>query len=621
MPRTASIAAIVFTAGSACSIGFGQSWANPVSGPWFNALNWSPNIVPSGPGATATLGLVGPYTVTTTANTVLSVNITNPAATLSVLPNHSLTLAGSAPGVVNTLNGTLYVNDGGAYAGTSLSVGNASVAFAGSGSIRLNASTSDGATTANTAAIFAGVGGSLTMGAGTTLAGFGIVNNAPSTNNGTFTADIAGRLLRIEGQTHTNNALYTAANTGSLMINQATVNQGAAGAIAPGADSTVQLHNSTVNGGTLSSTATGRVQVAGGAVTLGGVAITGGLDAYGNTTTFISGAALNLSGGATLLVNPNAAYAGTHLRAVAPDTAVTGNGVVRLNASTSDPATTADTAAIGGTGGGSWVFGPGVSVAGFGIIGGVPTVNNGVYNADVNGRLLRVEGSTHQNNALYTATAGGVLLVSSTAVTQSPGAVISASGAGDNPSSAQFANSSISGGSLVSNGPAHVRLNSGSSGSLTGVTIGGQFDQGNNSTLFINAPGVTLASGAALLVNAEAAYAGTVIRAGEPVTFSGGGTVRLNASTSDGNTTANTASLAEDGGPAGGSFTFAPGVTLAGFGQVAGVPTINNGTFNADVAGRPLRIADATHQNNGLYTSSNTGGIWLANSTVNQSGA
>ncbi|HZW08228.1 MAG TPA: GC-type dockerin domain-anchored protein [Phycisphaerales bacterium] len=619
MVRTAPLAALLLTAGSACSVVHAQSWASPVDGAWFDALKWSPQVVPTGPGATGTLGLVGSYRVITTGHTLMSVDITNPAATLSIFPNHSLALAGSAPGVVNTLDGTLVVNETGAYAGTNLSVGTSAVAFAGSGVIRLNASTSDGNTTANTAAVVSG-GGSLTMGAGTTLAGFGIVNNTPSINSGTFTADVAGRPLRIEGQNHTNNGLYTAANTGVLVISQASITQGGGGSIAPGADSAAQFHSSSVHGGTISSSGTGRAQVVGGAVTLGAVSIAGGLDIYGNTITSVD-APLNLVGGATVTVNQTATYAGTHVRAAAPGTAVNGSGTIRLNASTSDGNTTANTAALSGSGAGSWVFGPGVNVAGFGIITGVDTTNNGVYNADVNGRLFRIEGAVHQNNNLYTATGGGVLYASNATINQAPGAVFSAVGAGDNPSSAQFANSAVSGGSLVSNGAAHVRVASSSSVTFGNVNIVGTLDQGHNSALYIDAPGVNLAPGSTLLVNAEGAYSGTYVRTGEPVAFTGAGTVRLNASTSDGSTTANTAALMEDGGDAGGSFTFAPGVTLAGFGIVTGVPTVNNGVFTGDTAGRPLRLEGASHQNNNLYTSANTGQLLLANTTVNQSGA
>ncbi|MBY0308855.1 MAG: hypothetical protein K2Q09_08950, partial [Phycisphaerales bacterium] len=612
--RTAAVLAVVLAAGSAVSVAKGQAWANPVDGSWFDPLKWNPQSVPSGSGATAVLGLSGPYTVTTTSNTLLGVNITNPGATLAIQASQILTLGAAN----NTLNGVLIVNPTGAYVGTALDLGAGAVSFSGTGSVRLNASTSDPNTTAGTSRIVAS-GGSLTLGAGTRLEGFGMLQAVGSTNNGTFTANVPGRLLRIEGAAHQNNGLYTAANGGTLLVNGATVNQSPGASMAPGDGSWVQLLNSTVNGGSLVSTATARTQIAGG--TLNGVVVTGGVDHHSNTTVGLGAAGLTLAGGATYAVNVEGAYAGTWLRADNASTPISGAGTVRLNASTSDPNTTAATAAVG-LGGqfGSLIFSSGVSLAGFGMLQSIPTVNNGVFNADVNGRPLRIEGGSHQNNNLYTATAGGVLVINGAAVTQSPGAVISASGAGDNPSAVLLYSSSVTGGSIVSNGAAHAGLGGSTSGTLSGVTLTGQFDQLPSSTLYVSAPGITINGGATLLVNSSASYAGTWLRTGDAVTIGGSGTVRLNASSSDPNTTSATAALGEDGDPAGGVFTFGPGVTLAGFGMVSGVPTVNNGVFNADVSGRPLRLEGSSHQNNAQYRSSGGGQLLLSSTTVNQAG-
>ncbi|MFT3685568.1 MAG: GC-type dockerin domain-anchored protein [Phycisphaerales bacterium] len=615
--RTASMAALLIAAGSTASVANAQTWASPVDGNWFDATKWTPQVVPTGAGATAVLGGSGAYTVFTSNNTMGTVNITNSAATLAVDPSNSLSLAGT----VQTLNGVLLVNSTGAYAGCNLNLGASAISFSGTGAVRLNSSPSDGNTTSNTAAIFAG-GGSLTMGAGTRLEGFGILNSVPSTNNGTYTANVAGRPLRIENQTHQNNGLYTAANTGVLVISSATINQGGSGSMAPGADSAVSLNNTSVNGGSLVSSATGRVQVASGTVNLNSVSVAGGVDQYPSTAAVLGAGGMSFVGGATYTVNVPASYAGTGFYVTAPSTPIGGNGTLRLNASPSDGNTTSNTAMLSRTGSdatASYQFGPGVTLAGFGIVNSVNTTNGGLFNADVNGRYLNLASSTHQNNAAYTATNGGVLLINNSTVNQASGASISAIGAGDSPSAVVLANSSINGGWLVSNGAAHVQQASNASGTLTGVTIQGQFDQNPSSTIFVNAPGITLASGATLLVNSNASYSGTVFRTGDAVTIGGNGTLRLNASTSDGSTTANTACLAEDGGDAGGQFTFAPGVTLAGFGIVNGVPTVNNGVFNADVADRYLRLENSSHQNNAQYRSSGGGVLLVSNTAVTQS--
>ncbi|HZW08227.1 MAG TPA: hypothetical protein VFF65_13975, partial [Phycisphaerales bacterium] len=622
MPRTSPLVALVLAAGSVSSIANAQSWANPVDGSWFTAANWSPMVVPTGNAATGTLGLAGPYTVTTTNNTLMGVNITNPAAVLALNGGNTLVLDGA---VNNALNGTIRVNTAGSFQGTHLNIVQPNTLFSGTGSIQLNASGSDGAGTSQTATLDGA--GTLTMGAGTSLRGFGMVLSLATTNNGVFTADVPGRPLRIEGATHQNNALYTAANGGVLVLVNTTLNQSGSGSIAPVPGSSAQIHGTAINGGTITSTATSRVSNSGsGTSTLSGVTINGGMDLDGNSNTFIGAPGVVLAGGATVKVNTNSAFQGTHVRTNAPNTPISGSGTLRLAASTSDGATTSLTAAIseGGGGTGSYVFGAGVSVAGFGIVNNVATTNHGTFNADVTGRPLRVEANFHQNNGLYTATNGGVLLLSNIALTQSPGAVISAVGAsGDGTvnSNAQLSNTSVTGGSIVSNGASHAQLNGSTSATLSGVAVAGAFDQYGGSNLYIDSPGVTLSGGATILVNAGASFQGTHVRTGDTDTaINGNGTIRLNASGSDGATTSLTAAISEDGGDAGGSYVFAPGITVAGFGIVNNVPTTNNGTFNADVNGRPLRVNGSSHQNNNLYTATNGGTLWLVSTTVTQAG-
>ncbi|HYD00887.1 MAG TPA: GC-type dockerin domain-anchored protein, partial [Phycisphaerales bacterium] len=541
---------------------------------------------------------------------------------LAINGNSTLVLDGA---VNNALNGTIRVNTAAAFQGTHLNIVQPNTLFSGTGSIQLNASGSDGATTSQTATLDGA--GTLTMGAGTSLRGFGLVLNLPTTNNGVFTADVSGRPLRIDGAVHQNNALYTSANGGNLFLVNATVNQSGSGSIAPAPGSNAQFQNTTISGGSITSTATSRVSHNGGGTsTLSGVTINGGMDLDGNSTTFIGAPGVALAGGATVKVNTNSAFQGTHVRTSAPNTPVSGSGTLRLAASNSDGAATSLTASVseGGGGTGSYVFGGGVSLAGFGIVNNVATTNNGTFNADITGRPLRVEANLHQNNGLYTATNGGVLLLSNAGITQAPGGVISAvgtSGDGTVASSAQLSNTTVTGGSIVSNGASHVQLNGSTSATLSGVAIVGAFDQYGGSNLYIDSPGVTLSGGATVLVNAGASFQGTHIRAGDADTvINGNGTIRLNASGSDGATTSLTAAISEDGGDAGGSYVFAPGVTVAGFGIVNSVPTINNGVFNADVNGRPLRVNGSSHQNNNLYTASNGGTLWLVSTTVTQAG-
>ncbi|MDP1661497.1 MAG: GC-type dockerin domain-anchored protein [Phycisphaerales bacterium] len=624
MPRTSKLLAVFLAAGSVSSVAHAQSWGSPADGNWFVAANWSPAAVPTGAGAVGTLGLAGPYTVTTTTNALLGLNIPNGQATLAINGGSWVTLVGSGPGVINSLNGQIVVNTSGAYAGTNLVIGAPSVTFSGTGSIRLNASASDPSTTVGTAYMYQTNSGSLVMNAGTALGGFGWVNGLPTTNSGTFTADISGRPLRIEGATHQNNNLYTASNGGTLTLVSTTVNQVGAGRIAPAAGSSAHLHTTVVNGGAVTSLPDARVVFVSGTSGLAGVTINGGMDQVGGVSTTLGASGMVLAGGATYTVNSSAAYAGTQFYVNTPNTPVNGTGTLRLNASPSDPGTTVQTAAVNAVPGGSLSIGSGVVLAGFGYV-GAPTTNNGVFNADITGRPLRIDNNTHQNNSLYTATNGGTLVLATDTITQSPGAAITAVGASPDttvPSNVQISNTTVIGGSISSNSAARVQVNPSTSAFLENVTLNGGLDCYGGSVVHIDSPGITLSGGATLLVNTVANSAGTRLVTGDAGTLIGGnGTVRLNASTSDPNTTVGTAAVGEDGGAAGGSFVFAPGVTLAGFGIVIDVPTVNNGVFSADTDTRQLRVQGSSHQNNNLYTAENGGTLVLVGTTVNQSGS
>src|SRR5579862_5041409 len=131
------------------------AWANPASGNWTSAANWT-NGVPSS-ATDATIGGAGLYTVTLsgTSGTAHSLTISDPSATLALTQAASLTLTGS---LVN--DGTMSLDNIGNSRGSSLSVaGNLSDA----GTLNIGAVNAGGAG-----------GGSVTV-SGTLVAG-GTVN-------------------------------------------------------------------------------------------------------------------------------------------------------------------------------------------------------------------------------------------------------------------------------------------------------------------------------------------------------------------------------------------------------------------------------------------------------------
>ncbi|MBY0309338.1 MAG: hypothetical protein K2Q09_11400, partial [Phycisphaerales bacterium] len=563
-----------------------------------------PNAVPTGAGAVGTLGLSGPYDVTTTSNTISGVNITNPAARLLIGGNSVLTLTGTS-----SIDGQIVVNGAAVYQLCTLTIAGP-VVLNGAGSLVLNASPSDPAGTVGTASVNASGPGTLTLGSGFTLGGFGKVASVTTFNSGTVSANAPGRPLVITGGAHLNNGLYTAGGTSELRVSNAPVTQGPGGSIVPAPGGTVTLTDSPLSGGSVTGTPTGRVQL-GGVSDVDGVTVHGGLDLLPGFAGRLGAAGLALGNG-TVTVNSSAGYVGTSLRATVANTPVTGTGVLLLNASPGDAAAGAGTSLLSkvNNSSGSFSFGPGVTVAGFGWINGVDTTINGQVLANVDGRPLRIDGGLHQNNGVMGALAGGSLLIAGVTISQSDGASVYAAGSGASGNSvARLTNCTVTGGSL-----ADVQL--WATDTLSVNSLGGTVIVEPGALLQFAIPSVTMAD-AVLLVNPAGVYSGTVARVDGPFTFTGTGQVRLNASPSDPNATAGTANLA---GTAGASLTFAPGVTLSGFGMINDLPTVNDSVFTADVSGRPLRFNGSTHQNNGVYRAVGGGRLVFAGATVRQAG-
>jgi hypothetical protein len=82
-------------------------WANPVSGLWTDADNWSPKIVPNSPDHVAVLGLSGSYMVIYVKSTIGSLRIENPAAELAV--SSTILSLNPAPGMVMLNHGTIHL--------------------------------------------------------------------------------------------------------------------------------------------------------------------------------------------------------------------------------------------------------------------------------------------------------------------------------------------------------------------------------------------------------------------------------------------------------------------------------------------------------------------------------
>lgn len=140
----------------------------------------------------------------------------------------------------------------------------------------------------------------IAQGTSHSIVGFGQIEPA-MVNNGTVSADSYGYTLILISNPKTNNADMNASGGGILEVNGITLTQSSAGTIEAQAGSRVQLKNSTVIGGALSSSGDGFVDI-NGTSTLTGVEFSGRLDIPGSYTLNISGSALN---NGTITINTN----------------------------------------------------------------------------------------------------------------------------------------------------------------------------------------------------------------------------------------------------------------------------------------------------------------------------
>lgn len=283
------------------------------SGIWSNPLKWNPNQLPTLPSNKAVIAASGSYTVTLDIPAqIVGIDLTNPSATLSMNPGTVLAIGSAGLNTGLTNNGTLLINGSlpppfnppNTAMLTQLRFP-AGVTISGTGLIRLNAD----ASTLDSAFISADSGFTWTNSAGHTIAGSGRLYG-PATNNGSITADQAGRILQVAGDL--TNAGTLAATTGILELAQGA--RVAGGSINTGASGLLRIPDIA---GIASLTLTGAASISPGArLEIGAGTIGGAYD---------------------VLVNQNATNASTAF--VAVDSATLGNAAsstTTLNANPTD---------------------------------------------------------------------------------------------------------------------------------------------------------------------------------------------------------------------------------------------------------------------------------------------
>ncbi len=264
-------------------------------------------------------------------------------------------------GDVLDCDSTVALNDSG-------STGNAVLRFdssstlTGGGTVFLGGSGNDSQLTTN--------GTVVTIASDFTVEGSGDV---PATliNNGlirAFPSDNGDGVVHLFSGSKTNNALMVAEPGGELLLNSATLNQGAGGLLLADGGNITFNGNVSLAGGTLRDANGGTIRrIGNGSLTMNSVDLEGTYNAEGGSTTVYNAPAFVNNG--TVLLNSNDSAADAVLRFDA-NTVVSGTGDIVLNRPGNDSQINNNGTAI--------TFGPGQTVRGGGAMNGVFTIEGRV---------------------------------------------------------------------------------------------------------------------------------------------------------------------------------------------------------------------------------------------------
>ena len=534
------------------------NWLTAVGDLFSNATRWSGGVVP-GASDDATLGaLSGAYTVTSQNQTINSLT-TSANATLLMAANTNLALNNGTGGGANagqiSVSNNDYLSIGGTFNNTSA---------VATGGILLNGAANRSEIRLRGAATTFTGGGKVVLGTGgnnSVLGDAGAANKLINVNNtfsgvgnigaggltvdnqtaGVINADQAGALTVQVNGAFTNEGLLEATNTGGLFIlNSGIDNSGNSNAgliTATGAGAHVDLQNSSITGGTLTSGVGAQIDVvAGQAAYFDG-------SQPGAPVNITAGTNINLNNGSLLYlygtinnvgaINLLGAANGTALRLVTPVTTLTGGGQVVFASSGNNYIT--------GNGGAlNELDNVNNTISGVGNIGnGNMTLVNetaGVINANQTGQLaIQVNGATNTGLIEATNTGGLFILNSSIDNTYNGGAgKISAIGAGAH---VDLQNSAIYGGTLTTSGAgAMIDVVAGQTSTFDGsvslapinIVAGSTVQLNNGALLYLK--GVINNAGV-INVGVDAGANGTALRLTNPmVTLKGGGVVQLSNS-------------------------------------------------------------------------------------------
>jgi len=436
--------------------------------------------------------------------------------------------------------------------------------------------------------------------------------NLSLANSGTINANSSGNVLSIQGTggSIVNTGTFEATQGGILYLATSAPINNQNGLIASiGSGSTVDV-NTTIEGGTLTTSAGGVMQTSGSAtlngLTLGAITLSDGstYTAGNNTTTSIEGALkLGTGTGSTL--------------------ALTGNLQLINNTTLSGPGNVTLTGGQIGTNSTGYTLTNESLIQGYGTVGSnvgsdyqnLSLANSGTINANSSGNLLSIQGTGGSivNTGTFEASQGGILYLATSAPINNQNGLIASIGSG----STVDVNTTIQGGTLTTSGGGVMQTFS--SATLDGSTLGA-ITLSNGSTYTTSAGGLTSVVGG---LNLGTSGAGSTLDLNGQVrligntTIGGPGTVVMS-----GNGQIGTNSI---------GYTLTNQTTIEGSGVIGSnagslyqnLNVINNGTINANSNGNTLSIQGTGNVTNNNVLEATNGGtlnIELSNPLNNGSG-
>jgi hypothetical protein len=584
----AMVAGGIVCLASAGASGQTRDWLNPVAGNWSGSVNWSGSDIPNTTTENASLTAAGAYLVSMDGNySIGSLVLPSNGGSLQILDGRSLGVYGAI-----TNNRTIEIGNGLGVGGTVMAAGSVLTPISGNGSLVLRANPAN-LDTAYLQYVNSGAQG-FSNGAGHSIRGVGRVYCVLD-NSGTVNADNANGPLELRVYPKSNSGLMTATNGGLLRLVSGDFTQTGSGSIVASTGSVVEYNSIGLTGGVVNATGTGISRLAGSSA-FTSVANNGAFQITDGSTLVVSTSFVN---NGLLVINPTSGANATVLRSNTVDLPLTGTGTIELRANAGN----LDTAYLQYNNNGAQGFTQSAThtIRGTGRI-PAAFINNGTINANVNGRTLELFSYDKTNNALMTATNGGILRFTSGTYTQGAlGQIVS------NASTVDFVNVGIAGGAVTNSGGLMRLLGS---STFTGVLLSGTLDMLDGSNLYI---GTGITNNGTIRIGDGTGINATILRSnavGVPINGTGSIELRANPSNLD------TAYLLYNNN-GNQSFVQAASHTIRGTGRIP-IAFTNNGTVNANVNGRTLELLTYDKTNNALMTATNGGTLRFLNASYTQ---